>query len=268
MEVGLYGECNFLQKVMNLQLGGKTVLVTGSSRGIGKSIAKAFYDEGCNLILNGRDHNTILQTLQEFPERTSYFVGDVTNSQTCNSLIKKVIEDWGKLDILICNVGSGKSVPSGCETSEEWNRVLGINFFSTTNMVEAAKHELKKTQGTIVCISSIAGVENTAAPLTYSVAKAALNTYVKGISKVLAKDNIRINAVAPGNILFEHSVWDNKLKENPTFVEELLQKEVALNRLGTPEEIANFVIFLSSKLSDFATGSIFVVDGGQTRSIS
>ena len=251
---------------MNLQLSGKTVLVTGSSKGIGKSIAKAFYNEGCNLVLNGRDEANILQTIKEFPERTSYFTGDVTIPATCISLVKKVIEDWGKLDILVCNVGSGKSVPQGDETFEEWNRVFLLNFFSTTNMIEAAKNELKKTHGKIVCISSIAGIENTKAPLTYSVAKSALNTYVKGISQVLAKDDIRINAIAPGNILFKDSVWDKKFKENPKFVEELLQKEVALNRLGTPEEIANFVIFISSELSDFATGSTFVVDGGQTRS--
>ena len=251
---------------MNSQLEGKTVLITGSSKGIGKSIAKAFYNEGCNVIINGRDKNTVLQTLNEFPERTSHFIGDVTVPQTCISLIKKVIEDWGKLDILVCNVGNGKSVPQGSETFEEWNKIFLANFFSTTNMVEAAKSELKKTQGKIVCISSIAGIEYTAAPLTYSVAKSALNTYVKGISGVLAKDNVQINAIAPGNILFKDSVWDNKLKENPKLVEDMLQKEVALNRLGTPEEIANFVIFMSSKLSDFATGSIFVVDGGQIRS--
>jgi len=252
---------------MNLQLSGKTVLVTGSSRGIGKSIAKAFYDEGCTLVLNGRNKNTLLQTLKEFPERTSYFVGDVTMPETCTNLIKKVIEDWGKLDILICNVGNGKSVPIGDETFEEWNRVFLVNFFSTTNMIEATKNELKKTHGKIVCISSIAGIEDVKAPLTYSVAKSALNTYVKGISRILAKDDIRINAIAPGNILFKDSIWDHKLKENPKFVDDLLEKEVALNRLGTPEEVANFVIFTSSKLSDFATGSIFVVDGGQIRSM-
>lgn len=251
---------------MNFELEGKTVLVTGSSKGIGKSIAKAFFNEGCNLVLNGRNKDSVLQTLKEFPERTSYFIGDVTIPEVCRELIKKIIKDWGKLDIIICNVGNGKSVPTGKETFDEWNKVFLVNFFSATNVIEAAIDELKKTQGKIVCISSIAGIEDINAPLTYSVAKSALNTYVKGISKILAKDQIRINAVAPGNILFKDSVWDKKIKENPKDVKNFLEKEVALNRLGTPEEIANFVIFASSKLSDFATGSIFVVDGGQVRS--
>jgi len=209
---------------MNFQLEGKTVLVTGSSKGIGKSIAKAFFNEGCNLILNGRNEDTVLQTLREFPERTSYFVGDVTIPEVCGELIKKIIKDWGKLDIVICNVGNGKSVPPGQETFDEWNKVFLSNFFSATNIIEAAKDELRKTQGKIVCISSIAGIEDVKASLTYSVAKSALNTYVKVVSRELAKDQIRINAVAPGNILFKDSVWDKKLKENPKDVEDLLEK--------------------------------------------
>ena len=106
----------------------------------------------------------------------------------------------------------------------------------------------------------------TGAPVTYSVAKASLNAYVRNISKPLGKLSVRINAVAPGNILFNGSVWDKKLQENETLVKEMLKREVSMERLGKPEEIVNFVIFLSSPLSSFATGQIYVVDGGQVRS--
>ena len=120
----------------------------------------------------------------------------------------------------------------------------------------------------IICISSICGCEVIPnAPITYSVAKAALNSYVKGISRPLAENNININAIAPGNLIFEGSVWEEKLKNDKIGVLEMLKKEVILNRFGTPEEISNFVIFLLSSFSSFSTGKTFIVDGGQTKGI-
>jgi NAD(P)-dependent dehydrogenase (short-subunit alcohol dehydrogenase family) len=118
-----------------------------------------------------------------------------------------------------------------------------------------------------VCISSIAGVESTGAPVTYSVAKSAINSYVKNISKHLTKSGIRINAVAPGNIMSESSVWKEKFSENPKDVKTMLKKEVAMGRFGTPEEISNLVVFLCSEKSSFITGSTFIVDGGQTKRV-
>ena len=118
----------------------------------------------------------------------------------------------------------------------------------------------------IVCISSIAGVECTGAPVTYSVAKSAINSYVKNISKYLAKSGTRINAVAPGNIIFDDSIWKKKISENSNDVEDMLKREVAMGRFGTPEEISNLVVFLCSEKSSFITGSTFVADGGQTKS--
>lgn len=251
---------------MNLDLTNKTVLITGSSNGIGKSIAKAFHNEGCNVVLNGRNESSLQNTMKEFSDKASYFVADVTIPEQCRSLIDAVIRLWGKIDVLVCNVGSGSSVKPGDENLEEWKRVFDKNFFATTNMIEAASDSLATTHGSIVCISSIAGIEVTGAPLTYSAAKSALNSYVHGISRPLAKRGIRINAIAPGNILFKGSVWDKKLSENESAVNNMLKNEVALGRLGFPEEISNFVIFLASNLASFATGTVYVVDGGQLRS--
>jgi 3-oxoacyl-[acyl-carrier protein] reductase len=249
---------------MNLNLEGKVALVTGSSRGIGKSIATTLYEEGCKVVLNGR-HKDILKITAK-PLGGNYFVADVTNPKECGDLVDYIIKKYGKLDILICNVGSGKSVPHGMETNLEWKKMLDLNFFSATNIIYAAMDSLKKTRGVIVCISSIAGMENTDAPIAYSIAKTALNSYVKRISKSLAKNSIRINSVSPGNIFFKGSVWEKKIKDDKSKVNKMLRSEVALGRFGTPEEVSNLVIFLASSKSSFVTGSNFVIDGGQLKS--
>jgi 3-oxoacyl-[acyl-carrier protein] reductase len=251
---------------MNLELSGKVALVTGSSRGIGKSIAKTLHDEGCHVVLNGRDSSTLKTAAQEIGKNIDYFEADVTDPFSCKSLVNDVKNKCGNIDVLICNVGSGSSVLPGNEIPEEWKRMLDINLASTTNMVEAATNSLAQTHGSIVCISSICGIEVLDAPVTYSVAKAALNAYVRGISRPLANHGIRINAVAPGNILFKGSVWEKKITENSSFVKNMLEHNVALKRLGLPEEVANFVAFLASPRSSFSTGCVYVIDGGQIRS--
>ena len=119
--------------------------------------------------------------------------------------------------------------------------------------------------GSIVCISSICGTENIGAPTGYQVAKAALNMYVASIAKYLYNYKVRINAVAPGNIFFKGSIWEKKIQENEEKIIDFLEKEVILNRFGTPEEISNFVVFLLSAYSSFSTGKTFIVDGGQTK---
>ena len=251
---------------MDLELKGKNALITGSSKGIGYAIATLLHKEGCNVTINGRNNETLKKTITSFNERIHSCAADVTSVDDCNTLIKETINKWGSIDILVCNVGSGTSVKPGDENFEEWQKVFLNNFYSAVNVIEAAKNELSKSGGSIVCISSIAGMESTGAPVTYSVSKSALNAYVKNISKPLAKLGIRINAVVPGNIIFEGSVWTKKLSENPQYVEKMLKNEVAMQRFGKPQEIANFVVFLCSEKSSFATGSLFVVDGGQTRS--
>ena len=134
-------------------------------------------------------------------------------------------------------------------------------------MVEATKDALADTRGVVVCISSICGQEVIpGAPLTYSSAKAALNSYVRGVARPLGKLGVRINAVSPGNIIFDGSIWQSKSLHDPDSVEHMLATEVALSKLGTPHEIANLTLWLASSAASFCTGSIFVADGGQVHS--
>jgi NAD(P)-dependent dehydrogenase (short-subunit alcohol dehydrogenase family) len=119
----------------------------------------------------------------------------------------------------------------------------------------------------IVCISSICGLEVIPdAPITYSAAKAALHAYIRGVARPLGKQGVRINAVAPGNILFDGSVWSRKLTEDAVAVQSMLERDVSLARLGTPRDVAELVAYLASPLSGFATGGVWTIDGGQVHS--
>ena len=251
---------------MQLELAGKTALVTGSSKGIGRAIAEALHAEGCQVALNGRNSDDLATATEELAGSIAV-AGDLTHPEDARRVISEVVKSFGRLDILVCNVGSGRSVPPGEETPEEWQRVFALNLWSTTNSVEAAREALAATKGVIVCVSSICGLEVIpGAPVTYSVAKAALNAYVRGTARPLGKQGIRINAVTPGNILFDGSVWFRKLIENKEAVQTMLEKDVALGRLGTPRDVAGLVVYLASPRAGFATGGIWTLDGGQVHS--
>ena len=249
---------------MNLNLSEKRVLITGSSTGIGKTIAKTFSAEGCKIALNGRSKNNLIKASSEF-DNPVLCQGNMAVEKDAKNVIKKCTKELGGLDILVCNIGSGQSVQPGNENFDEWQKMFSINLWTTTNSVEAAKPFLKLSQGVIVCISSICGIVTIKnAPVTYTVAKSALNSYVKSISIPLANYGIRINAIAPGNILFDKSVWDLKQKSDPKGVKKYINENVPLKNFGSPNDIGNLAAYLASPISKFSTGSIWTIDGGQT----
>lgn len=251
---------------MQLELAGKTALVTGSSRGIGRAIAETLHAEGCRVVLNGRNADNLASSADGLPG-TVIVAGDVTQPHEAQRIVAEAAAAVGGLDILVCNVGGGRSVPPGDETYEEWQRVFALNLWSTTNTIEAAHEALAASRGVIICISSICGLEVVpGAPITYSAAKAALHAYVRGIARPFGKQGIRINAITPGNILFDGSVWSRKLVEDTDAVQAMLEHDVALARLGTPREVAELVAYLASPRSCFATGGIWTLDGGQVHS--
>ncbi len=251
---------------MQLDLSKKVALVTGSSRGIGWAIARTLHSEGCRVALNGRSESDLALATAKL-DGSIGVLGDVTDPAVAQRIIAEALRAFGRLDILVCNVGSGRSVSPGSETADEWKRMFALNLWSTTNSVEAARDALAESKGVVVCISSICGLEVIPdAPITYSAAKAALHAYIRGIARPLGKQGVRINAVAPGNILFDGSVWSRKLSEDAVSVQSMLERDVSLARLGTPRDVAELVAYLASPHSGFATGGVWTLDGGQVHS--
>lgn len=251
---------------MQLDLSEKVALVTGSSKGIGFAIAKALHAEGCRVALNARNRAKLSAATAQLTDSIGV-AGDVTQPDEAQRIVAEVLSTYGRLDILVCNVGSGRSVQPGQEWHDEWIRMLSLNLLSATNMVEVCKDALAISQGCIVCISSICGQEVIpGAPVTYSAAKAALNAYIRGVARPLGRQGVRINGIGPGNIVFPGSVWERKLNEDASAVEQMLHSEVPLGRLGKPKDVADLTLWLVSSGAEFATGGIYLVDGGQTRS--
>lgn len=247
-------------------LNGKNAIVTGCSRGIGLSIAELLSEQGANIIAAARDLDKLELSTANLPSCLRV-QADVTDPVQAHNLILKAVNNQKVIDIIVCNVGSGASVAPGSETIEEWHRMFALNFYSAVNVIEAAKPFLQRG-ASIVCISSICGNETIpGAPVAYSTAKSALNSYVNSISRYFGKHGIRINGVAPGNVLFPGSVWDLKMRSNPRATSDIIKTEVPMSDFATTKDIAEAVLWLVSEKSKFVNGSIYTVDGGQTRSL-
>lgn len=250
---------------MELNLKGKRVLVTGSSRGIGLGIARAFVGEGAEVIVTGRDARVLRQALAQLGPASRGVRGDLTRATGIRAALAVARKRWGALDILVLNLGSGRSVPGLAADGKEWRRVLDLNLVAAMEMLRGAEPLLAKGEApAVVFIGSIAGLEVLGAPIAYGAAKAALMHAMRAVARLLAPKGIRVNMVAPGNIFFDGGTWDRKLKKDRRGVEEMLQAQVPLRRLGRVEEVADAVAFLASPRAAFITGSCLVVDGGQT----
>jgi 3-oxoacyl-[acyl-carrier protein] reductase len=239
---------------------GKVVLISGSTSGIGKTVTARFIDEGYTVIQNSRNEIAISDLLG-----AKHIQGDVTNYKICLEIIKSIKAEYGRLDVLVCNVGKGADLDSNILSKERWSYFLSNNLLSTTFLVESALPLLIKSKGNVVAISSICGSSFIkGAPVEYSVAKAALNMYIKSMAFKYANNGIRFNVVSPGNVLFEGSTWHNKIKNNEELVTKFISENVPMGVFIEPEAIADAVLFLASDSSNFTTGVELSIDGGQS----
>ena len=254
---------------MDLGLENKHVLITGSSRGIGLAIAESFLQEGAKTCLISRGSDALFENekrLQDAYGLKSVFAFkcDCTNIKSINSLKSEVEDMWGDLDIVIVNVGDGRSVPAALPDDEQWQKTWNSNFESALQTARTFLPMLEKSKGCLLFISSITGMEAFGAPTDYSTAKSAIIALAKNMARKLASDNIRVNVIAPGNVYFEGGSWDEKIQQDKKRVDEIIKLTVPMNRFAKPQEIADSAVFLCSDKASFITGATLVIDGGQT----
>ena len=253
---------------MNLNLYNKTFLISGSSKGIGLKIAESLLNEGANTIITGRSKKLVKKQFNKlYPKygfKLAYVNGDIKNNLVLKKIRNIVKKRWEKLDGIVANAGSVKQNISSFYSEKDFYWYQKNNFLTAFKFVNYFLDDIKKNKGSIVFISSIASLKDLGAPLGYASSKLSLNYYSKFLANELAKYEVRVNNIIPGNIYFEGGNWDKKIKKNPKKIKKMIKSQVPLQRFGKPEEIANLVTFLLSSKASFMTGAEIVIDGGQT----
>jgi 3-oxoacyl-[acyl-carrier protein] reductase len=234
----------------------KVALVTGSTRGIGLAIAERLVADGFRVVTNGR--TTPKKILGE-----AHIQADITQHDDLAKLIEFLQKNYGNIDVLVCNVGAGKQVDV-ILPEDRWKHFLSLNLFSAVYLIESLIKESLIKGSKVIGISSIAGTKATSAPIEYSAAKAALDSYFKNMAFSYSGSGMNFNLLALGNVLFPGSTWEEKIKADRDSVGNYISENVPVNRFARLDEIADVASFLASTKCDFMTGSTITVDGGQS----
>jgi 3-oxoacyl-[acyl-carrier protein] reductase len=242
-------------------LHGKTALVTGGARGIGKAIAILYAKEGANVAFSDiridEGAQALEQELLAFGVKARAYASDASSFEASEKLLDEVVAEFGRIDILVNNAGITRDNLLMRMSEEEWDLVIKVNLKSIFNMTKAAqKYMLKQRFGSIINMSSVVGVGGNAGQSNYSASKAGLIGFTKSIAQELGSRNIRCNAVAPG---FIETDMTSKLPEE---VRKEWAQKIPLRRGGLPEDVANVCLFLGSELSSYVTGQVISVCGG------
>ncbi len=240
----------------------KVVVVTGSTRGIGREIARAFAQEGAIAVVMGRDA-TLAERVRDDLIRTGWkaegYGCDVTNPQNVGEILDKILDKYKSIDILVNNAGIAKDNLLLRMSEGDWDEVIRVNLKGMFNCTKAvARGMLKRRSGKIINISSIIGITGNAGQANYAASKAGIIGFTKSMARELASRGITVNAVAPGYIQTDMTA---SLKEE---TRDEMRKAIPLGRFGTASDVANTCLFLASEEAGYITGEIIVVDGGMT----
>ena len=239
----------------------KIALVTGSSRGIGRAIARELAREGWKVCINYRVRRdcaeSLLEEISAFGGEAMIYGADVSRREEVNAMVAAVKEKWGAVSLLVNNAGVAGQALFQDVTDELWHRYFSVNVDGAFHAIQAVLPPmLREPAGCIINVSSMWGLRGASCEVTYSCTKAALIAMSRSLALELAPTNIRVNCIAPGVIKTD------MLDALPAEVLPQLAEETPLRRLGTPEDIAHLAVFLASDKSSFITGQVITADGG------
>lgn len=238
-------------------LTGKLALVTGATGGIGQSIVKALANQGAKVIMVGRNEEKLQNLKQELSDKVYSLICDFNDDSQINSLIENAEKQFGNIDILVCNAGITKDNLALRIKNEDWDIVIQMNLTSTFKLNRAAiKSMMKRRYGRIINISSVIGLSGNAGQSNYAASKAGIIAMSKSIAKEVASRGITINCVAPGYI---DTPMTEVLGED---IKNSIIAHIPTGRIGTPQDVANAVLFLASDESSYVTGHTLSVNGG------
>jgi 3-oxoacyl-[acyl-carrier protein] reductase len=260
---------------MDLGLHDKVAIVTGSSKGLGLASARALVEEGCRVTICARgeaplaEAAAMLKTLAgpNGPANVLGVAADLATAAGVETVVAKTVEAFGGLDILVNNVGVAKGAGIVDTSDAEWQASFDQTLFPAVRASRLAVPLMRRRGGgAIVMIASIWGRES-GGRMTYNAVKAAEISLAKAMAQQLARDNIRVNSVAPGSIRFPGGSWDRRVRESPDEMTDFVRRELPFGRFGRPEEVGAVVAFLVSARASWISGASVTVDGCQSRSL-